>query len=61
MEPVYEAARRYRMPIIFHTGMSSKTAPAVIAEPAARYKDVPVILRHRGVSEYAKQAITVGR
>ena len=32
MEPVYEAARRYHVPIIFHTGMSSKAAPAVIAE-----------------------------
>jgi predicted TIM-barrel fold metal-dependent hydrolase len=61
MEPVYEAARRYRVPIIFHTGMSSKAAPAVIAELAAHYKDVPVILGHMGVSEYVKQAVAVAR
>src|SRR5215472_2200709 len=61
MEPVYHAARRYRVPIIFHTGMSSKAAPAVIAELAARYRDVPVILGHMGVSEYVKQAVAVAR
>src|SRR5262252_8785232 len=61
MEPVYNAARRYGVPIIFHTGMSSKAAPAVIAELAARYPDVPVILGHMGVSEYVKQAVAVAR
>ena len=61
MEPVYDAARRYGVPITFHTGMSSKAAPAVIAELAARYRDVPVILGHMGVSEYVKQAVAVGR
>src|SRR5262245_4032899 len=38
MEPVYEAARRYHVPILFHTGMSSKAAPAVIAEVASKYR-----------------------
>lgn len=61
MEPIYEAARRYRVPIIFHTGMSSKASPGVIAELAARYKDVPVILGHMGVSEYVKLAVAVAR
>ncbi|MBI3075421.1 MAG: amidohydrolase family protein, partial [Deltaproteobacteria bacterium] len=37
MAPVYEAARRHHIPLIFHTGMSSKAAPAVIAELAARH------------------------
>ena len=61
MEPVYHAARRYRVPIIFHTGMSSKAAPAVVAELAARYRDVAVILGHMGVSEYVKQAVVAAR
>src|SRR5262249_22506403 len=61
MAPVYEAARRYGVPILFHTGMSSKAAPAVIAELACRYRDVPVILGHMGVSEYVKQAVAVAR
>lgn len=61
MEPVYETARKHRVPLIFHTGMSSKAAPAVIAELAARYRDVPVILGHMGISEYAKQAISMAR
>ncbi|HLH21352.1 MAG TPA: amidohydrolase family protein [Chloroflexota bacterium] len=61
LEPVYEAARRYGVPLIFHTGMSSKAAPAVIAELAARYPDVPVILGHMGVSEYVKQAVAMAR
>jgi len=58
---VYTAARRYGVPLIFHTGMSSKAAPAVIGELAARYRDVPVILGHMGVSEYVKQAVVVAR
>jgi uncharacterized protein len=37
MEPIYQVARRYRVPIIFHTGMSSKASPGVIAELAAWY------------------------
>ena len=61
MEPVYEAARRHRVPLLFHTGMSSKAAPAVVAELAARYRDVPVILGHMGVSEYVKQAVSMAR
>src|ERR1044071_3742029 len=61
MEPIYEAARRYHVSIIFHTGMSSKALPGVIAELAARYKDVPVILGHMGVSEYVKLAVAVAR
>lgn len=48
MEPIYDAARRYHVPIIFHTGMSSKASPGVIAELAAQHKDVPVILGHMG-------------
>jgi uncharacterized protein len=61
MAPVYEAARRYRVPLLFHTGMSSKAAPAVIGELAAKYPDVPVILGHMGVSEYVKQAVSIAR
>jgi predicted TIM-barrel fold metal-dependent hydrolase len=61
MEPIYHAARKYRVPIIFHTGMSSKASPGVVAELAARHKDVPVILGHMGVSEYVKLAVAVAR
>ncbi|MBI2369645.1 MAG: amidohydrolase family protein [Deltaproteobacteria bacterium] len=61
MAPVYEAARRHHVPLIFHTGMSSKAAPAVIAELAARHPDVPVILGHMGVSEYVKEAVAAAR
>ena len=59
MEPIYEAARRHRVPIIFHSGMSHKASPGVIAEGAARYPDVPVILGHMGVAEASKQAMSV--
>src|SRR3990172_3147055 len=57
MEPVYETARRDGVRIIFPGGMSSKAAPAVIGELAARYKDVPVILGHMGVSGNMKQGL----
>jgi len=33
----------------------------VIAELASKYRDVPVILGHMGVSEYVKQAAAVAR
>jgi predicted TIM-barrel fold metal-dependent hydrolase len=61
MEPIYDAARRYHVPIIFHTGMSSKASPGVIAELATKHKDVPVILGHMGVFEYVKLAVAVSR
>jgi len=61
MEPVNLAARRYQVPILFHTGMSRKASPAVIGELAAQYRDVPVILGHMGVSEYVKTAVAVAR
>src|ERR1043166_3348468 len=61
MAPVYEAARRYGVPILFPPGGESTPAPAVIAELASRYRDVAVILGHMGVSEYVKQAVAVAR
>ncbi len=57
MTPIYEAARRYHVPIIFHTGMAAKSSPAVIADFAARYPDVPVILGHMGIAQFVKEAV----
>ena len=61
MEPVYEAARRYHVPVIFHTGVSSKAAPQSSPSLPQSTRDVPVILGHMGVSEYVKQAVAVAR
>lgn len=61
LRPIYEAARRHRVPIIFHTGMSYMASPCIIAELAARYPDVPVILGHMGISTFVKEAVAVAR
>jgi predicted TIM-barrel fold metal-dependent hydrolase len=36
-------------------------SPAVIAELASKYRDVPGVLGHMGASEYVKQAVAVAR
>jgi predicted TIM-barrel fold metal-dependent hydrolase len=61
MTPIYEAARRYRVPILFHTGMATKSSPAVIADFAVRFPEVPVILGHMGIAQFVKEAVAAAR
>ena len=64
MEPIYPAARRYRVPIIFCTGMSSKdiagsddrTGPGVDRSPTYHRSRTAL-----GVSEYIETAVAVAR
>jgi predicted TIM-barrel fold metal-dependent hydrolase len=48
LQPVYEQASRYRLPILFHTGTPPYAQPAQVAQWASDYPDVQFIIGHFG-------------
>ena len=48
LQPVYEQAARYRLPVLFHTGTPPYAQPAQVAQWAADYPDVQFIIGHFG-------------
>lgn len=48
LEPVYETARRYDVPLLFHTGWSAPeyTSPEIIRKAAKAHADVTVVCCH---------------
>jgi predicted TIM-barrel fold metal-dependent hydrolase len=58
--PIFDKARDYRVPIIFHSGHTQNTDPLAIGCLASQYPKVPVILGHMGCTTATKQAATAG-
>jgi uncharacterized protein len=60
LAPIFDKARDYRVPIIFHTGHTQNTDPLAIGYLASQYPMVPVILGHMGCTTATRQAATAG-
>ncbi len=61
-EKLYEAAGRYRLPVLVHTGMGTPfSLPSLLIEPAGRYPDVTFILSHAGFAIYTDEAIVAAK
>lgn len=59
---IYEAARRYRVPVLVHTGIGNPfSLPSLVIEPARRYPDVTFILAHAGFAVYTDEAIVAAK
>jgi predicted TIM-barrel fold metal-dependent hydrolase len=56
--PIFDKARDYGVPIIFHTGHTTNTDPLAIGCLASQYPKVPVILGHMGCTTATRQAAT---
>ena len=56
--PIFDKARDYGVPIIFHSGHTVNTDPLAIGCLASQYPKVPVILGHMGCTTATRQAAT---
>ena len=54
--PIFDKARDYRVPVIFHSGNTANTDPLIIGHLAAQYPQVPVILGHMGLIDATRKA-----
>jgi len=57
MGPVYEAAMKYEMAILFHSGHPSRDLPSLQAYGAKHYPSVNVVLAHMGLHDYLQETI----
>ena len=61
-DKVYEAARRYRVPVLIHTGLGIPFSfPSLAVEPARRFSDVRFVLCHAGFAVYTDEAIVAAK
>lgn len=58
LAPIFDKARDYGVPIIFHSGNTQNTDPLAIGDLASQYPKVPVILGHMGCTTATRQAAT---
>ncbi len=55
---LFEAASRYQLPVIWHTGSGAPFAlPSLLIVPARRFPDLRIVLAHSGGSSYFLEAI----
>lgn len=59
LAPIFDKARDYQIPIIFHSGGTPDTDPLMIGQLAAQYPKVTVILGHMGLYEGCRKAAIV--
>jgi predicted TIM-barrel fold metal-dependent hydrolase len=61
-DKVYEAARRYQVPVLVHTGIGNPfSLPSLVMEPAKRYPDVRFVLCHAGFAVYTDEALVASK
>jgi len=58
--PVFEGARKYKVPILIHTG-EYLPSPTVAADIASEYPEVQVILAHMGYWHWWEDAIIAAK
>ncbi|MFI2858571.1 amidohydrolase family protein [Paenibacillus sp. JSM ZJ436] len=61
-DQIYAAARKYKVPVIVHTGIGNPfSLPSLMIEPARRFPDVPIILAHAGFAVYTDEAVVAAK
>lgn len=57
MGPVFEAARKYNMTILFHSGHPSRDLPSLQSYGAKHYPDVKLVIAHMGLHDFLQETI----
>lgn len=57
--PVFEAAARYDIPILFHSGHPSRDLPSLQGYAARQFPDTRVVIAHMGLHDYVSETIIV--
>jgi len=61
MDPVYERCRTFGVPLIFHDGTPPLSTPLQVAQVAARWPGLVVVLGHGGLNDLYGEAIEAAR
>jgi predicted TIM-barrel fold metal-dependent hydrolase len=61
MFPIMEAARAHGLAVLIHSGGSRNCTPILIADLAAHFPEVPVIIGHSGGAEAYQEAIIAAK
>lgn len=61
MQPVYERCLEHGVPVMFHDGTPPLSTPLQVAQVAARYPKLRVILGHGGMNDLYGEAIEAAR
>jgi len=59
--PLFEAAKKHRVPLMIHTGPGSFSDPALVASRAEEYPDIKIVLAHAGFGIYANTALWLAK
>lgn len=57
MGPVYEAASKYKMTILFHSGHPSRDLPSLQSYGAKHFPEVKVVIAHMGLHDFLHETI----
>lgn len=55
--PYLELAKKYRLPVVSHTGTGEEDAPVHVYEAALRYPEIPFVMVHMGLGSDNKEAL----
>ena len=58
---LFEAAKKYRVPLMIHTGPGPFSDPALVVSRAEEYPDVKIVLAHAGFGVYANTALWLAK
>jgi predicted TIM-barrel fold metal-dependent hydrolase len=58
---IMEEVQRLRIPLLYHSGMTFNSSPALIGDLAADYPETKIIMAHIGNYEWAEDAIAVAK
>jgi predicted TIM-barrel fold metal-dependent hydrolase len=61
VEPIIEIAKRFRVPVMIHSGTPIFSLPLNIGDLADRYPDVTFIMAHMGFSDFFGDAIIAAK
>jgi len=58
---IFDIAKKYKVPVMIHTGPGPFSDPALVAPRAEEYPDVKIILAHAGFGIYANTALLLAK
>jgi predicted TIM-barrel fold metal-dependent hydrolase len=58
---LFEVAKKYKVPLMIHTGPGPFSDPALVIPRAEEYPDVKIILAHAGFGIYANTALWLAK
>jgi len=61
VHPLIEKAKKYRVPVIFHTGNEFFALPSLVGDLAESFPEVTIIIAHMGIMNYVSEALIAAK